>query len=186
MALFKKHKSDETELVQLVRKGDENAMHELYSSYVGRLAAITSRYITSEEDVKDILQESFLKIFNGIDKFEYRGEGSLRAWMSKITLNETLKYIRRNCRVDMTDADLSDMNIPQEDPDTEDIPPGVIHNMIRQLPDGYRAVFNLYVIEGKSHKEIAELLGIKENSSASQLHRAKAILAEQIRQYKER
>ena len=76
------------------------------------------------------------------------------------------------------------MDTPDEDPDSMSVPPDVIYQMIRELPDGYRTIFNLYVIEEKSHREIAQLLGIKESSSASQLHRAKAMLAEKIREYK--
>ena len=84
------------------------------------------------------------------------------------------------------DEDVKEMDRPEEEVETENIPSDEIHRMIRELPDGYRTIFNLYVIDGKSHKEIATLLHIKESSSASQLHRAKAILAEKIKQYKAR
>lgn len=174
---------NEKKLVHLIQEGDEQAMRQLYCRYVRYFSAVCSRYISGDEDIKDVLQDAFLRIFSSINSFEYRGGGSLKGWMTKIVLNETLKFVKRNCRLDFVAFRDGEMDMPDEEPDTEGIPPEVIHSMIRDLPDGYRAIFNLYVIEEKSHKEIAELLGIKENSSASQLHRAKAILAGKIRKY---
>ena len=106
----------------------------------------------------------------------------MKGWMTKITLNETLTFIKNNSRLRFVELKQEEID-KIEEPNTEGIPPAVIHSMIRELPDGYRTIFNLYVIEGKSHKEIAELLGIKPDSSASQLHRAKAMLAEKIKKY---
>lgn len=176
---------DEEVLLSLVQTKDEQAIQTLYYRYVRYLSAICSRYICADEDVKDILQESFLKIFTSIDSFEYRGSGSLKGWMAKIVLNETLKFIKRNSRIDIIELKRDAvMNIPVETTETTGVPSSVIHKMIRELPDGYRVIFNLYVIEGKSHKEIAKLLSIKENTSASQLHRAKVVLAEKIKNYR--
>ncbi len=169
-------------LLNLVRKGDEQAMRILYCRSARYLSAVCSRYIYEEEDIKDVLQDAFLKIFASIKSFEYRGEGSLKGWMTKITLNETLTFIKNNSRLQFVELKQEEID-KIEEPNTEGIPPAVIHSMIRELPDGYRTIFNLYVIEGKSHKEIAELLGIKPDSSASQLHRAKAMLAEKIKKY---
>lgn len=169
-------------LLNLVRKGDEQAMRILYCRNIRYLSAVCSRYIYEEEDIKDVLQDAFLKIFASIKSFEYRGEGSLKGWMTKITLNETLTFIKNNSRLRFVELKQEEID-KIEEPNTEGIPPAVIHSMIRELPDGYRTIFNLYVIEGKSHKEIAELLGIKPGSSASQLHRAKAMLAEKIKKY---
>ena len=169
-------------LLNLVRKGDEQAMRILYCRNIRYLSAVCSRYIYEEEDIKDELQDAFLKIFASIKSFEYRGEGSLKGWMTKITLNETLTFIKNNSRLRFVELKQEEID-KIEEPNTEGIPPAVIHSMIRELPDGYRTIFNLYVIEGKSHKEIAELLGIKPDSSASQLHRAKAMLAEKIKKY---
>lgn len=170
-------------LADLVKKGDEQAVRMLYCRNVRYLTAVCSRYICDEEDVRDVLQEAFLKIFASIESFEYRGDGSLKAWMTRITLNETLKFIRNNSRLQFVELKQEEMDRTDEEPDTEGIPPVAIHEMIRELPDGYRTVFNLYVVDGKSHKEIAELLAIKADSSASQLHRAKAMLAEKIKKY---
>ena len=117
--------------------------------------------------------------------YKYRGEGSLKAWTAKITLNETLKFVRNNSRLPIDSIDDKDINIADGDSmETEDIPTDVLHQFIRELPDGYRTVFNLYVIDDKSHKEIAQLLGIKENTSASQLHKAKSMLALKIKHYR--
>ncbi len=174
---------NEEQLFNLVRKGDEQAMRILYCRSVRYLSAVCSRYIYEEEDIKDVLQDAFLKIFASIKSFEYRGEGSLKGWMTKITLNETLTFIKNNSRLQFVELKQEEIDKFDEEPNTEGIPPAVIHSMIRELPDGYRTIFNLYVIEGKSHKEIAELLGIKPDSSASQLHRAKAMLAEKIKKY---
>ena len=178
----------ETEEERWLRKaldGDNTATEWIYRRHVRYLSALCSRYITEDEDIKDVLQESFIKIFTFLDSFEYRGEGSLKAWMAKITLNETLKFVRNNSRLPIDSIDDKDMNIADGDSmETEDIPTDVLHQFIRELPDGYRTVFNLYVIDDKSHKEIAQLLGIKENTSASQLHKAKSMLARKIKHYR--
>ena len=178
----------ETEEERWLRKaldGDNTATEWIYRRHVRYLSALCSRYITEDEDIKDVLQESFIKIFTSLDSFKYRGEGALKAWMAKITLNETLKFVRNNSRLPIDSIDDKDMNIADGDSmETEDIPTDVLHQLIRELPDGYRTVFNLYVIDDKSHKEIAQLLGIKENTSASQLHKAKSMLAQKIKHYR--
>ena len=178
----------ETEEERWLRKaldGDNTATEWIYRRHVRYLSALCSRYITEDEDIKDVLQEPFIKIFTSLDSFEYRGEGSLKAWMAKITLNETLRFVRNNSRLPIDSIDDKDTNIANGDSmETEDIPTDVLHQFIRELPDGYRTVFNLYVIDDKSHKEIAQLLGIKENTSASQLHKAKSMLAQKIKHYR--
>lgn len=178
----------ETEEERWLRKaldGDNTAIEWIYRKHVRYLSALCSRYITEDEDIKDVLQESFIKIFTSLDSFKYRGEGALKAWMAKITLNETLKFVRNNSRLPIDSIDDKDMNIADGDSmETEDIPTDVLHQFIRELPDGYRTVFNLYVIDDKSHKEIAQLLGIKENTSASQLHKAKSMLAQKMKHYR--
>lgn len=178
----------ETEEERWLRKaldGDKTATEWIYRRHVRYLSALCSRYITEDEDIKDVLQESFIRIFTSLDSFKYRGEGYLKAWMAKITLNETLKFVRNNSRLPIDSIDDKDTNIADGDSmETEDIPTDVLHQFIRELPDGYRTVFNLYVIDDKSHKEIAQLLGIKENTSASQLHKAKSMLAQKIKHYR--
>lgn len=174
---------NELQLLCLVKQGDAMAMKTVYSTYIRYLAAICSRYIVNNEDVKDVLQDSFLKIFSGIASFEYRGRGSLKGWITKITVNETLKFLQKNNRFEFVEISEQEHDKPDEEPDIDALPSSVLFNLIRELPDGYRTIFNLYVIENKSHKEIAKLLDIKESTSASQLHRAKSLLATKIRQY---
>lgn len=173
----------EQELLRLVNAGEPAALRMVYSRYIKVLTAVCSRYLIEEEDVKDVLQESFIKIFTSIGDFRFRGEGSLKAWMIRVVVNESLKFIRKNSRIDFTAMTDEHADMPDEEPEIDTVPTDVIYGFIRQLPDGYRMIFNLYVVEGRSHKEISGLLGIKESTSASQLHRAKAILAEKIRSY---
>lgn len=172
-------------LVKHLLKKEEAAWKELFGAYSGNLAYVCSRYIAEKEDVHDVLQNSFIKMFRSIESFEYRGNGSLKAWMTRIVVNEALKFIKQNndFKSAVEVEELPD--IPEEEePDFEEIPRDDIMKMIRALPEGYRTVFNLYVFEKKSHKEIADLLGIAENSSASRFHRAKGLLVQKINEFK--
>ena len=167
--------------MQQVRRQDKTAMKMLYDRYVGYLTAVCTRYIQDDDDVKDILQEAFIKVFKSMDRFSWRGNGSLKAWLTRIVVNDSLKALRRKKPLSLS-ATLAEP-VEEEEPAFEAVPLDVIQGMIRKLPDGYRTVFNLFVFEDKSHKEIASLLGIKENSSASQLFHAKALLARWIKDY---
>ena len=176
-----RNSGSEQDLVRKVLQHDKTAMKTLYGQYVGYLTAVCARYIPDDDEVKDILQEAFIKIFQSIDRFSWRGEGSLKAWMTRIVVNDSLKFLRKKKPLPLS-ATLSEP-LEEEDPSFEAVPLPVIQDMIRKLPDGYRTVFNLFVFEDKSHKEIASLLGIKENSSASQLFHAKSLLARWIKDY---
>ena len=167
--------------MQQVRRQDKTAMKMLYDRYVGYLTAVCTRYIQDDDDVKDILQEAFIKVFKSMDRFSWRGNGSLKAWLTRIVVNDSLKALRRKKPLSLS-ATLAEP-VEEEEPAFGAVPLDVIQGMIRKLPDGYRTVFNLFVFEDKSHKEIASLLGIKENSSASQLFHAKALLARWIKDY---
>ena len=167
--------------MQQVRRQDKTAMKMLYDRYVGYLTAVCARYIPDDDEVKDILQEAFIRVFQSMDKFTWRGEGSLKAWLTRIVVNDSLKFLRRKKPLPLSATMAEPMD--EEEPAFDAVPLDVIQGMIRKLPDGYRTVFNLFVFEDKSHKEIASLLGIKENSSASQLHHAKAQLARWIKDY---
>lgn len=182
MRIFGKDK--EQKIVHLFRRGDVSAMDVLYAEYANYLIAVCARYISDDDDVKDILQEAFIKIFTTIDTFDYRGAGSLKAWMGRIVVNESLQWLRQRKRSPFDRMEADPPDLPDDDPETEDLSSDELTQLIRQLPEGYRAVLNLYVVEGKSHKEIAQLLDIKPDSSASQLHRAKSMLARIIKDYK--
>ncbi len=176
-------------MVQALRRGDNAAMRTFYALYSGRLAAVCSRYVADDDDVKDVLQDSLLAMITHIDSFDYRGEGSLLAWASRIVVTQSLAFLKSRNRLSVVslDDDANALNLGDNadtTPDTDGIPTDAILDMVRQLPDGYRTVFNLFVVEGRSHRDIAAMLGIKEASSASQLHRAKAILARQINEYR--
>ncbi|MGM9783859.1 MAG: RNA polymerase sigma factor [Candidatus Cryptobacteroides sp.] len=165
--------------------GDAAAMKSIYDSHVRYLTAVCLRYIPSEDEAKDVLQEAFIKIFSSIGTF--RGSDSaLRAWMRRIVVNEALMHLRRRSKDPLVLGDNAlPHDVPEEDPEPEGIPPDVLQQMIMRLPEGCRAIFNLYVFEQKSHKEIARLLGIKENSSTSQFHRAKSLMASMIKDYRD-
>lgn len=174
---------NELQMALRLRQGDRTALRAVYDTYARYLTAVCARYIADDDDVKDVLQEAFIRIYDAAGSFEYRGSGSLKGWLTRIVVNQALKHLRDNKAL-FVPLSPQQEDIAEEDADTEQIPAEVIHKMIRELPDGYRAVFNLYVLEQRSHKEIAALLGISESTSASQLHRAKALLAFKINKYR--
>lgn len=131
---------------------------------------ICYRYVINNFDAEDIVADGFIKIFSNFDKFEYRAKGSLEAWMKKIVVNECLLFLKRRQRINYTDADLYILDDTEAD---ENLYCTDIFKIIAQMPDGYRTIFNLYIIEGYSHKEISEILNISIQTSKSQLSRAK-------------
>ena len=179
-------KDKEKYILSLFDKGDNRAMDKLYLEYADYLTGVCTRYISDEDMVKDVLQESFIQIFTQIHQFEYRGKGSLKAWITKITINEALMQLREEKAflISLHESQISDL--PDEEPDVEGIDTNILLTFVQKLPPGYRAVFNLFVIEEKSHKEIAEILQIQPTTSASQFLRAKKMLADMIREYKQK
>lgn len=172
----------ETGIARLMSKGDPSASRALYCAYARYLTGVCTRYLSDPDDVKDVLHDSFLHIFASINSFEYRGPGSLKAWLTKIVINESLQFIRNAYRSEILHTSLEiEEIVDDEPPQLEGLPMETLHKLICELPPGYRTVFNLYVFEEKSHKEIASILNIKEASSASQFHRAKALLAAKIK-----
>lgn len=139
------------------------------------------RYIPASEDAREVLMNGFLNFFRNIGGFQYQGEGSVKAWLKKIMINQCLMYLRKNrpMLVQLEDAG------SYEDKETDDDIPGhltakEILLLLQQLPDGYRTVFNLYSFEGMGHKEIAAMMNITESTSKSQLHRARALLKDKV------
>lgn len=176
---------EELELSDLCKKGDNRARKELYERYAGRLLGVCMRYVNDRDTAQDLLHDGFLKVFNSFDKFAWRGEGSLRAWMERVLINTVLQYLRKNDSLNQA-VEVEELPEMYEEPDVsavEMIPQTVLMQFINELPIGYRTVFNLYTMEEKSHKEIAQLLGINEKSSASQLFRAKNTLANKIKEW---
>lgn len=178
----------EIELASECAKGNNAARKLLYDTYGSGLMAICLRYVASRETAEDVFHDGIIHIFQTIGRFTYQGEGSLRAWLSRVMANEALGYLRkqtvRTQREVVTD-EIPDMPDNVDD-DLNGIPTRVLMDFIRQLPEGYRTVFNLYVFEEKSHKEIGRLLGITEHTSSSQFYRARCLLAKKIKEYKEK
>jgi RNA polymerase sigma-70 factor (ECF subfamily) len=178
---------NEQRLVERLRNGENGAMREFYSLYADQLTAVCSRYIPDADNMKDVFQESLIRIFTHIADFSYQGAGSLRAWASRIVINEALRFLKetKHHELVLLEHDVAEES-EADDPPIEEIPPDEIQRMVSQLPTGYRTIFNLYVFENRSHQEIASQLGIKERSSASQLSRAKNLLTKMIRDYNDK
>lgn len=179
-------KHNEEQLIERVRRRESEAQRELYETYAGRLMAITLRYVGKNSVAEDVMHDAIIKIFNSIDKFKYRGEGSIRAWMERVTINTALGWLRSQKRDLLLDEGRIPDDLACDEPSSSDvsaIPQDKLLEMVSELPDGYRTVFNLFCIEGYSHREIAKELGINEKSSSSQLLRARRLLASRINEY---
>ena len=173
----------EEEIYKGCLRGDNRSRKELYNLYAGKLLAIGLRYLGNRESAEDVLHDVFIHVFGSFDKFSYSGKGSLLAWLSRIMVNTSLEHLRK---AKISDEMVSIDTLPDDivDADKVDlIPEEVLMRFIQELPDGYRTVFNLYAFEDKSHKEIAQLLGINERSSSSQYFRARSLLAKRINEY---
>lgn len=165
-------------------KGDAHAIRQLYNDTIGYMTSVCSRYVTDTDAVADVLQDSYMAVFTTIHKFSYNGKGSLMAWIKRIVVNKSVDWVKGEIRHGTVEMRQDFPEVADDEVAADEVPIDVIHDFIRTLPSGYRAVFNMYVLDGLSHSEIAKLLGIKESSSASQLLRAKALLAKNITDYK--
>ena len=178
---------EEQELAILCARGDNAARRELYIRYGSRILALCRRYVSDPADAEDLKQDAFVKIFRVIGRFRWTRPGSLYAWMSRVTINMAFDSYGKRRRLARQLVDVEEMEnaIPDESTyeETASVPPEVLSAMIEALPEGYRTVFKLYCIDGLSHKDIAALLGIKEKSSSASLSRARALLADAIREY---
>ena len=174
---------DEAVLVKGCKNNDPAAQKMLYNRYVEPMMILCLRYIVNKEEAKEVLMDGFLAFFKNIGKFTWLGEGSARAWLKKIVVNQCLMHLRKRNILFIGGKEIAHF----EDKDNgenavEALNAKEIMKMVHALPDGYRTVFNLYVFEGMNHREIGEMLNISENTSKSQLHRARAILKEKILQ----
>lgn len=176
-------RTSEDDLVKRMQQGDHVALRTSYDLFAGYLTAVCSRYVVNPEDVKDVLQDSFIKIFSAIGTYRKQENASLKSWMTKIVVNESLKFIKRSDRFRFMENTDEVPDVPDSEIEVDGIPFEQLLELIKQLPPNYRTVFNLFVFERKSHREIAALLNITENTSASHFHRAKASLAKSIKHH---
>lgn len=161
---------EEKLLIQKCLKNDRVAQKELYDTFAPTLYAVIRRYIRDEFTAEDILIESFVKIYGKLRQFQ--GKGSLEGWMRRIAVNESLMFLRKNNVFHLT-IESDNIVLPYETRIEDQIDFKLLMNTLDLLPVGYRTVFNMYVLEGYKHKDIAKELGISINTSKSQLRLAK-------------
>lgn len=170
----------EEQLIKACIREDAASQKELFMRYSSRMLAVCHRYARSHADAEDILQDAFIKVFDKMHQFKF--EGSFEGWIRKVVVNTALKKYS----VQRYDKEIAGYEVKDKDEGVQD-PAAYSHlshkellELIMQLPDGYRIIFNLYVIEGYQHDEIAQMLGIQPGTSRSQLVKARALLQKQI------
>jgi len=168
----------EAEIIKGCIKGDRKAQQHLYDGYCGRFLAICLRYIKDRDLAEDVMIEGFMRIFEKLSQFEEKG--SFEGWMKKLIVREALMALRKNKNMMLEVTLDAQEGIQGHHYEIKDMEAGELMEMIQELPLGYRTVFNLYAIEGYTHAEISELLGISENTSKSQLSRARGVLKQQL------
>jgi RNA polymerase sigma factor (sigma-70 family) len=173
LSLFK----TEYELAQAIVRGEGKAHRTFYEKYSSKFLGICCRYIKDRMAAEDVMVESMMRIFEKSAQFDF--QGSFEGWCKRIVVNQALGYLRTQKNVETDVEGLADMALPVgADLEVEDL-----LRLIHELPSGYKAVFNLYAIEGYSHAEIAEMLGISEGTSKSQLSRARSVLQDRLKNY---
>jgi RNA polymerase sigma factor (sigma-70 family) len=172
-----------TEVSQCIQgclKGERKAQNELYTVFAPKLFAVCMRYAGDMTEAEDILQDGFITIFTRLSSF--RGEGSFEGWMKRIIINTALERFRKkrilylSSETETTGYELTDSNYADLHLDADHL-----YYLIQKLPEGYRIVFNLFALEGFSHKEISHVLGITESTSKSQLSRARYALQSELK-----
>ncbi|HMX77579.1 MAG TPA: RNA polymerase sigma factor [Chitinophagaceae bacterium] len=171
----------ESDLINGCLKDDRRMQEELYRRFSPRMYAVCLRYAGNAEEAQDILQEGFIKVFKKLDSF--RSEGSFEGWVRRIFVNTAIEHFRRKKYL---------MPVTEREENTiegkylsvlDNLAAADIMALVQELSPGYRTVFNMYVVEGYSHKEIGDILGISEGTSKSQLSRAKVILQDMVKKY---
>lgn len=178
MSPLKSNSLTETDLIQGCLEGKRHAQKALFEMYAGKMLSVCKRYTRTQQEAEDILQDSFIKIFKNLHTFDYAG--SFEGWVRRIMINTSLKLVSKKS--------FQNEKIGIEDHMHESVMPEVFNklseeellNLIDTLPDGYKMVFNLYAIEGYSHKEIAKLLKIQDSTSRSQLLKARRLLQTKV------
>ena len=173
---------DEKDLVRRCRTDEPGARKEMYETYAGRVLAVCRRYIRESDRARDIVHDTFLKAWDSLGSFHPRRAGSLGAWLSQIAAHLAVDELRR--RKLLVQEDTSFAGLTEEPPVDEtrlrQVPVEELIELIAALPEGYRAVFNLFCLDGLSHREIARLLGITEKTSQTQYLKARHKLAAMI------
>ena len=170
---------DEESLIAGCIKGNQMAQKALFDSFSPKFFALCLRYMRSTDDAEDVLQEGMVKIFTKLP--EYKGKGSFEGWMRRIIVNTCLDQIRKNQKLKLdVSIDKEEYKLSMNANILENMSANELIEEIKKMPPGYRVVFNMFAIEGYSHQEIAEKLGVKESTSKSQYLRARAYLKERI------
>ena len=163
----------EEEIIAGCIKKKNDSQRLLFDKYAGKMMSLCLRY-ARDADAKDILQEGFLRVFDYIH--QYRGEGNFEGWMRRVFVSVAMRHIAKK-KITVLDIDNIDYEISTDVPDIIDrLSENEIHSLIRKLPDGYRTVFNLFVLDGYSHEEIADMLNIQASTSRTQLLKARKML----------
>jgi len=169
------------ELTREAKKGSAAAQKCLFDILSDQMMLVCRRYVKTYEDAEEILLDGFYKFFKNLSSFSYQGDGSMYAWLKKIMINECLMFLRRkHSFIIATEQEAEE--IPMNDDALGKLSASEILNLVMELPVGYRTVFNLHVIEGMGHREIAKLLNIAEGTSKSQLNKAKLLLQKNLTQ----
>ena len=169
----------EKQLIEGCKRGDRKAQKELYEIYSRKMMGVCLRYIGDRETARDLLQDGFIKVFTSIDS--YSGNGSFEGWIRKIFINSALEYLRKSDVLrEAVGFDLSIDQIGFDDFIISEISASELLKLVQDLPNSLRAVFNLFAIEGYSHKEVAKMMDISESTSRSQYVRAKQLLQSRI------
>lgn len=175
---FQIYRASELDMIEGCKKGDRHAQRLLYNRFSGKMYALCCRYVKDKMEAEDVMITAFTKIMDRIN--QYKGEGSFEGWVRRVMVNESLSYLRRNKSMYVeTDIKAADLEPDYEQLDSQ-LEAQDLLKLISELPSGYRIVFNLYAIDGYSHKEIGDQLGINENTSKSQLSRARALLQKRL------
>jgi RNA polymerase sigma-70 factor (ECF subfamily) len=170
-----------SEQLEDARSGNAAAQKVLFNRLADPMMALCCRYVKNRADAEEILLDGFFKFFSHLKDFKYQGEAALFAWVRQIMVNECLMFLRRHHSFAIvSEAEAKDM--PGDDAPLDNLSAEEIFGLILRLPVGYRTVFNLHVIEGMEHGEIAGVLGIAEGTSKSQLHKARILLKKMLHQ----
>lgn len=167
------------DLVTEAKGGSKAAQKCLFDLLSDRMLLVCCRYVKSREDAEELLLDGFYKFFKSLPAFQYKGEAAFYAWLKKIMIRECLMFLRKKNVFTIVAESAAD-EIQVEEQVLDQLSAAEIFKLVVQLPVGYRTVFNLYAIEGMTHKEIAELLDISEGTSKSQLSKAKALLQKML------